>query len=127
MNDSKEKWYLKFNDARFTSYIESGEAEAVHIVRDIVRSVNTTGKWIDVLSHSNGLITCELFPRITHPKYTADPDMNKYLTWHAAHADISVHRSRGAIGEKFRVTYIPRYNSETKKTSYQIVSVKKIN
>ena len=63
-----EKWYERFNDAGFTLYNESGEATCVYIVRDKANNVNTTDKWIDVISHANGFdqIIVELFPRITH-------------------------------------------------------------
>ena len=37
------------HDAEYISYIESGESAAVFIVRDIVNSIDTTGKWIDVI------------------------------------------------------------------------------
>ena len=42
--EKKEKY-----DAEYISYIESGESAAVFVARDIVRSINTTGKWIDIV------------------------------------------------------------------------------
>lgn len=33
----------------YISYIEHGDSAAVFIVRDVVKSINTRGKWIDVL------------------------------------------------------------------------------
>ncbi|MDE5763385.1 MAG: hypothetical protein K2I00_00240 [Ruminococcus sp.] len=107
-----EKWYERFKDKAFTYYWESGEAEAVHIVRDCATGVNTTGKWIDVVSErtitehsesSAGLywIIAELFPRIHKPEYTDDTDYNRYLTWYTAHNDICEHRSKNHHGEKF--------------------------
>lgn len=116
-----EKWYERFNDDAFTLYNESGEATCVHIVRDNANNVNTKDKWIDVISHSNGYeqIIVELFPRITHPKYithekvTKDTkhnyytcfvcQQNRYICWHAAHDDISVHREKGHHGKKYAV------------------------
>lgn len=109
-----KKWYEKFEDQDFIDYYESGEAAAVHVVRDCAMEVNTTGKWIDVVSVNifesqfegrlgfNWIIV-ELFPRIHQPKYTEDRDYNRYLTWHAAHGDIAEHRSENHHGEKFLV------------------------
>ena len=109
------KWYEKFEDQDFIGYYESGEASAVHVVRDCTMEVNTTGKWIDVLSVNTfksqfegrlgfNWIIVELFPRIHQPKYTNnDRDYNRYLTWHAAHDDIAEHRSKNHHGEKFLV------------------------
>lgn len=101
-----EKWYERFNDAGFTLYNESGEATCVYIVRDKANNVNTTDKWIDVISHANGFeqIIVELFPRITHPKYTNDTEYNRYICWHAAHDDIAEHRGKGHQGKKIRRT-----------------------
>ena len=36
-------------DAEYISYVESGESAAVFVVRDIVKTIDTTGKWIDIL------------------------------------------------------------------------------
>lgn len=86
MNNNK-KWYERFGNDLFDEYISSGEATAVHIVRDIVNNIDTRNKWIDVISmdtddyvdddyyyydddHYNfNWIIVELFPRITHPNY----------------------------------------------------------
>ena len=38
------------HDAEYISYVESGEAAAVFIVRDLVRSIETKDKWVDVIS-----------------------------------------------------------------------------
>lgn len=73
-------WYERFHDELFNEYNSSGEAVAVHIVRDIVDNIDTRGKWIDVVSMDTygaynrdhikfNWIIIELFPRITHPKY----------------------------------------------------------
>ena len=42
--EKKEKY-----DAEYISYIESGESAAVVVARDIVKSINTTWKWIDIV------------------------------------------------------------------------------
>ena len=67
-------------DPEYISYIDSGESEAVFIVRDIVNSIDTKGKWIDVISlnkyYKRGAgyrmafnwIIVELFPRKMQPK-----------------------------------------------------------
>ena len=46
MNSNKAWKYY----AEYIRYIESGESAAVFIVRDIVKAVNTSGKWIDIVS-----------------------------------------------------------------------------
>lgn len=109
-----EKWYVRFNDQGFIDYYKSGEAAAVHVVRDCAASVNTTEKWIDVISVNifetqfkgrigfNWIIV-ELFPRIHKPDYTYDIDENRYLTWRTAHDDIDEHRLKKHHGEKFLV------------------------
>lgn len=78
MKNSAE-WYKRFNDDLYDMYNTSGEATAVHIVRDIVKNINTKSKWIDVVSmdtdcssYSNfdfNWIIVELFPRMTRPQY----------------------------------------------------------
>lgn len=100
-----EKWYERFNDDGFTLYNKSGDATCVYIVRDKANNVNTTDKWIDVISHANGFeqIIVELFPRITHPKYTNNTEYNRYICWHAAHDDIDEHRRKGHQGKKYAV------------------------
>ena len=47
VDNEREKWK---HDTEYISYIESGESAAVFIVRDIVNSIDTSGKWIDVIS-----------------------------------------------------------------------------
>ena len=111
-----KKWYERFEDEEFNRYNTTGEATAVHIVRDLAIDVNTTGKWIDVISMNKfdplyldcnkmgfNWIIVELFPRITQPDYTDDIEYNKYLCWHAAHDDINTHRAKNHHGEKFLV------------------------
>lgn len=102
-------------DAEYISYVESGESAAVFIVRDIVRSIDTTGMWIDVLSLEGDKnederwdfkhINVELFPRRLHPKYPAkaSEEDKKYITWMTANEDIAEQRSHGYKGSKFRI------------------------
>ena len=70
--EKKEKY-----DAEYISYIESGESAAVFVARDIVRSINTTGKWIDIVDLKErrkyegrwdfDYFIIELFPRKRSP------------------------------------------------------------
>jgi hypothetical protein rflaF_02164 len=109
MNDWK-------HDAEYISYIESGESAAVFIVRDIVNSIDTRGKWVDVISLNNyykrgagskmafNWIIVELFPRKMQPKYDKnDSAHNRYLTWITAHEDIDKQRYEGFHGEKYLI------------------------
>lgn len=106
-------WLKKFGDEEFEEYYKSGEAEAVHIVRDLAKDVDTKGQWIDVLSFDGDILTkrkegtheikVELFERMTKPAYTDNIDENRYLCWHAAHGDIDKHRKLGHHGPKYKV------------------------
>ena len=108
----KKKWYEAFG-AEFTKYHEMGEAEAVHIVRDLAIDVDTTGQWIDVLSCNSDILTkkkevtheikVELFKRMTKPAYTDNIEDPRYLCWVAAHFDICEHRAQGHHGPKYKV------------------------
>ena len=44
------------HDAAYIRYVENGESKAVYITRDIVESINTKDKWIDVLNIDNALL-----------------------------------------------------------------------
>ena len=103
-------------DTEYSSYIERGESVAVVIVRDIVHSIDTEGKWVDVISlstyHKRGAaerkafnwIIVELFPRKMQPKYDKiNSEHNKYLTWVTAHEDIAKQRQAGFYGFKYLV------------------------
>lgn len=102
-------------DSAYISYVANGDSAAVFIVRDVVRSIDTSGMWIDVIStsgHKNKFnqwdfssITIELFPRKTKPIYppNASTEDKKYITWEAANEDISEQRSQGYRGKKFTV------------------------
>ena len=100
-------------DAAYISYVESGESAAVFVARDIVRAIDTTGKWIDILDlvgykNRDGrwdfeYFTFELFPRKTRPKYPveASQEYKKYITWVTACDDIDRQRRQGYRGVRF--------------------------
>ena len=103
-------------DSEYISYVESGESAAVFIVRDIVNSINTKGKWVDIISfstyskkgaedrHAFNWIIAELFPRKMTPKYDSrDVAHNRSLTWITANEDIANQREAGFCGEKYLV------------------------
>lgn len=103
-------------DDEYISYIASGESAAVFVVRDIVSSIDTKGKWIDVISLNTyeksgagdrkafNWIIVELFPRKINPKYDKlDPANNRYLTWVTASRDIEEQRQKGYHGDKYLV------------------------
>lgn len=108
-----KKWYDIFDDDGFSRYYESGEALAVYIVRDKAGGVDTSNKWIDILSFNRfktkndewgiNWIIVEIFPRITHPQYTHDEKRNKYICYKTAHDDIDEHRNKNHHGEKYIV------------------------
>ncbi|MBR0289196.1 MAG: hypothetical protein IJQ82_09475 [Selenomonadaceae bacterium] len=109
---TKEK--IKY-DAEYISYIQHGESAAVFITRDVVKSIKTKGKWIDVLTVNGQMndygrwdfksFTAELFPRKTQPVYPAyaSAEEKKYITWQTAHADIANLRQKGYKGVKFEI------------------------
>lgn len=125
------------HDAEYISYIESGESAAVFIVRDIVNSIDTKGKWIDVISlntyYKRGArdriafnwIIVELFPRKMQPKYDKnDFAHNKYLTWVTAHEDIAKQRQAGFHGEKYLVLCNLYNKNKNKFTTHTIIARK---
>ncbi|MBF6633593.1 MAG: hypothetical protein ITG06_05895, partial [Planococcus sp. (in: Bacteria)] len=67
-------------DAAYIAYVKSSESTAVLIVRDMVKDIDTKGKWIDVrhmekrfLSHADedfSFIIVELFSRKQKPTYS---------------------------------------------------------
>ncbi len=108
---NSQKWRY---DAEYIRYVESGESAAVFVVRDVVQAINTSGKWIDIISldcydeepdgKAFNWIVCELFPRKIQPQYIdEDTDYNRYITWKTAHDDISQQRRKGGKGPKFLV------------------------
>lgn len=125
------------HDAEYISYIESGESAAVFIVRDIVNSIDTKGKWVDVISlntyYKRGAgdrmafnwIIVELFPRKMQPKYDKnDSAHNRYLTWVTAHEDISKQRQAGFHGEKYLVLCNLYNKNKNKFTTHTIIARK---
>ena len=124
-------------DPEYISYIDSGESEAVFIVRDIVNSIDTKGKWIDVISlntyYKRGAgyrmafnwIIVELFPRKMQPKYyKSNYEYNRYLTWVTAHEDIAKQRQAGFHGEKYLVLCNLYNKNKNKFTTHSIFARK---
>ena len=125
------------HDPEYISYIESGESAAVFIVRDIVYSIDTKGKWVDVISlntyYKRGAgdrmafnwIIVELFPRKMQPKYDKnDSAHNRYLTWVTAHEDIAKQRQAGFHGEKYLVLCNLYNKNKNKFTTHTIIARK---
>lgn len=125
------------HDSEYISYIESGESAAVFIVRDIVNSIDTKGKWVDVISlntyYKRGAgdrmafnwIIVELFPRKMQPKYDKnDSAHNRYLTWFTAHEDIAKQRQAGFHGEKYLVLCNLYNKNKNKFTTHTIIARK---
>lgn len=129
-------------DAAYISYVESGESAAVFVARDIVRSIDTTGMWIDILDikgckNNKGrwdfvYFSFELFPRKRHPKYPPgiSDEGKKYITWQTAHADISEQRRGGYRGTRFRIcpklVNRNRGKNDKPKWDYDILSIKRL-
>ena len=101
-------------DAEYISYLESGESAAVIITRDIVNSINTANKWIDVLElhtyYTHGqrafyYFIVEIFDRKIKPSYPkqANIEEKKYITWKTANQDIEEQRNKGVNGPKYLV------------------------
>lgn len=122
----------QYDDA-YISYVENSESTAVLIVRDIVKEIDTKGKWIDVrhmekrfLSHTEGdfsFIIVELFSRKQRPTYpeqmaeeTNSDYKNRiaYITWQTATADIHHQRTQGIKGDVYIV--LPCLKNENEST-----------
>lgn len=125
------------HDTEYISYIEGGESAAVFIVRDIVNSIDTKGKWVDVISLNTyykrgsgdrmafNWIIVELFPRKMQPKYDKnDSAHNRYLTWVTAHEDIAKQRQAGFHGEKYLVLCNLYNKNKNKFTTHTIIARK---
>ena len=125
------------HDTEYISYIESGESAAVFIVRDIVNSIDTKGKWVDVISlntyYKRGAgdrmafnwIIVELFPRKMQPKYDKnDSAHNRYLTWVTAHEALAKLRQAGFHGEKYLVLCHLYNKNKNKFTTHTIIARK---
>ncbi|MVX65903.1 hypothetical protein GKZ28_19685 [Clostridium chromiireducens] len=101
----------------YSIYTRTDEAAAVYYVRELVESIDTQGKWIDIIFsdryYSNydekpafKKVIVELFKRKINPKYPKDADMDlkRAITWKAAHEDIEKQRNSGIVGSLFEVT-----------------------
>lgn len=111
MKKNKEFEY----DDEYISYITEGESTAVYITRSIVKSIDTTNKWVDILDHDGetnwagewkfNYIIVEIFPRKKKPQYPKDTpdDQKRYITWKTAHEDIEEQRRTGFRGERFQI------------------------
>lgn len=136
----KDSWK---HDPEYIRYVESGESAAVFIVRDVVQAVNTSGKWISIVSMNSrkeepdgwafDWIVCELFPRKIQPYYiepkSDNPkdiqearDYNRYLTWQTARDDIYAQRSKGYHGPKFLVLCKLLNNNKGKCITLKLIS-----
>lgn len=128
-------------DAEYISYVELGESAAVFVARDIVKAIDTTGKWIDILDLDGcknwdgqwnfEYFTFELFPRKTQPKYPAgvSEEDKKYITWKTAHEDIARQRRQGYRGARFKICpkLVNRNKGKNKpKWDYAILSIKRL-
>lgn len=128
-------------DAEYIRYLENGESAAVFITRDIVKAINTNGKWIDVIEMENRKnsydqwdfkkIVVEIFPRKVHPVYPKEASLEekKFITWKTAHNDIDEQRRNGVKGIKYEIIpkLVRKYETPLKpKWSYKILSVKKL-
>ena len=130
-------------DSEYISYVKNGYSAAVFIVRDIVKSIDTSGMWIDVLSTSGyknkynkkwdfSSITIELFPRKIRPVYpeNASIEEKKYITWETADGDIDEQREKGYKGKRFVICpqLVNKNQGKTKspKWEYRIKSIKRL-
>lgn len=123
------------HDPDYIRYVESGESAAVFVVRDVVKAVDTRGKWIDIVSLSAHIqdedgwafnwIVAELFPHKTQPDYSrciTDED-KKYLTWKTAHDDISQQRQEGYKGPKYLVLCTLHDKNKGRTITYKLVKI----
>lgn len=114
-------------DSEYISYVEHGDSAAVFIVRDLVKNIDTSKMWIDIIKtwgekNESGVwdfvkIKIELFPRKIKPIYpqNASTEDKKYITWKTAHEDIDQQRSQGYIGKKF-IIFLKLVNKNQDKT-----------
>ncbi|MEQ8156134.1 MAG: hypothetical protein ABRQ25_14810 [Clostridiaceae bacterium] len=126
-------------DPEYINYIESGESAAVFITRDIVKSIDTSNKWIDVIDlsvyekHNRrafNYIIVELFNRKINPQYPKHHGNNeeefikklkKYITWKTAYEDIQNQRSKKVSGPKYLIlTHL--FNKNKGKGYWKIVN-----
>lgn len=117
-------------DEEYISYVKNGDSAAVFIIRDIVRDIDTSGMWIDVISTSGDKneydkwdfesIKIGLFPRKTKPIYPkgASKEDKKYITWKTATEDIKKQKQQGYRDKKFMV-YVELVNKNEGKTKIE--------
>lgn len=108
----------------YISYLANGDSAAVFITRDVVKSINTKDKWIDVIELQGQKnwdckwdfkrIVVEIFPRKIKPIYpkNATLEMKKYITWETAQRDIREQRSKGIKGVQYKI--IPKLINRNK-------------
>lgn len=139
-----EKWR---HDPEYIAYCTRGDSAAVFIFRDIVKSVSTSGYWIDIVekvvrnhyegfkeyskggrlleivrdAHDFEYFVGELFPRKTKPIYTKrmTDEEKKHLTWETAMEDISEQRDEGYVGRKYKIC--PVLEMKTVQTKSEVV------
>ena len=115
MAKKKKKKQRKIYDSEYISYVERGYSAAVFITRDVVDSIDTTGKWIEILDTESDKnkwdqwdfksIMVEIFPRKINPVYPKNSDIDEkhYITWKTAQKDIAAQRLENYVGEKFKI------------------------
>lgn len=138
-----EPLHLRSNqqyDDAYITYVKSSTSTAVLIVRDLVKDIDTKGKWVDVrhtekrfLSHSEGdfsFIIVELFSRKQKPIYPkkraeeTDSDYKNriaYITWQTATADIHHQRTQGIKGDVYIVLPCLKNEQESAYDKHYIV------
>ncbi|WP_273129474.1 hypothetical protein [Bacillus weihaiensis] len=116
-------------DKAYIEYVERRESLAVMIVRDLVKTIDTRGYWVDVrhleehfltdFDRDFSFIIVELFQRVLKPDYPkkmieeTDADYKNriaYITWKTANADIHSQRTRGIKGDVYLI--LPRLKNE---------------
>lgn len=112
MGPYNEKMVLK----EYFDYAKSEEATIVYITKNLVDSLNTKNKWIDVVSFDRysskggkfafNYMIVELFERKIQPNYPKSASINikKAITWRTAHDDILKQRSNGIRGTMYLIT-----------------------
>jgi len=124
--------------------VERSESTAVLIVRDMVKNIDTNGKWIDVRliekrfvsnfdygeDRDFSFIIVELFSRKQKPTYPkkfaeeTDSDYKNriaYITWQTATADINHQRAQGIKGDVYIVLPCLKNNHEDMYDKHYIV------
>ncbi|MBD8068795.1 hypothetical protein [Bacillus sp. PS06] len=116
-------------DEAYIAYLERSESVAVIIVRDLIKTIDTKDRWVDVrmlerrflsdLDRDFSFIIVELFQRKLKPNYPKkkieDTDfdyknLKAYITWKTATADINSQRANGIKGDVYII--LPRLKNE---------------